>query len=89
MECVVAIQNVVVAWFFLEREEQLAKLVRGANCVHKVVELAKNSIGSKKLVLLAWGRLCKLSFEAAHALAVQRRLNDEVYDMASTAYAVV
>ena len=46
-------------------------------------------MGSKKLILLSWGRLCELGFELAYAFAIQRRLNDEVYNMLSTAYAVV
>jgi hypothetical protein len=46
-------------------------------------------MGSKKLILLSWGRLCELGFEPAYAFAVQRRLDDEVYNMPSTAYAVV
>jgi hypothetical protein len=37
LERVVGVQAVVVTRFFLEREEQLMTLVRGANCVYEVV----------------------------------------------------
>jgi hypothetical protein len=45
-------------------------------------------MGSEDLILFNRGRCCKLGFEPAHAFAVQCRLNDEVYDMPSTAYTV-
>jgi hypothetical protein len=46
-------------------------------------------MGLKELILLSWGRLYELGFKPAYVFAVQRRLNDEVYNMPSTAYAVV
>jgi hypothetical protein len=45
-------------------------------------------MGSEDLILFSRGRCCKLGFKPAHAFAVQRRLDDEVYDMPSTAYTV-
>jgi hypothetical protein len=38
--------------------------------------------------LFSRGRCCKLGFKPAYAFAVQRRLNNKVYNMPSTAYTV-
>ena len=38
--------------------------------------------------MFSQGRCCKLGFEPAHAFAVQRRLNNKVYNIPSTAYTV-
>jgi hypothetical protein len=84
----VGVQVAVVTRFFLEQEQQLTTLVGGTNCVEEVMKLSYNSLESEDLISFSWGRCCKLGFEPAHAFAVQGRLDDEVYDMFSTAYTV-
>jgi len=63
--------------------------VRSAHSVDKVVKLSYYSKLAELLELVTRRCSSKLLFPLAHSLAIDCSLNDEVDDMACTAYAVI
>jgi hypothetical protein len=69
--------------------EELTALVGCTHCIHEVVKLANNTKVSLEVELITRSSFSESLFPFAYPLAVYCRFDDEVNNMASTAYAVV